>query len=42
MEAVAALDSLRVVDYSAKSIAVFGDTRPLKDALKQLGGRLRS
>jgi hypothetical protein len=28
-----------VVDYSEKAIAVFGDTRPLKDQLKALGGR---
>jgi hypothetical protein len=28
-----------IVDYSEKAIAVFGDTRPLKDELKALGGR---
>jgi hypothetical protein len=28
-----------IVDYSEKAIAVFGDTRPLKDQLKALGGR---
>jgi hypothetical protein len=27
------------VDYSEKAIAVFGDTRPIKDELKALGGR---
>jgi hypothetical protein len=29
----------QIVDYSEKAIAVFGDTRPLKDPLKALGGR---
>jgi hypothetical protein len=28
-----------IVDYSEKAIAVFGDTKPLKDQLKALGGR---
>jgi hypothetical protein len=28
-----------VVDYSEKAIAVFGDTKPLKDELKAIGGR---
>jgi ribonuclease BN (tRNA processing enzyme) len=28
-----------IVDYSEKAIAVFGDTRPIKDQLKALGGR---
>jgi hypothetical protein len=28
-----------IVDYSAKALAVFGDTRPIKDLLKALGGR---
>ena len=28
-----------IVDYSEKAIAVFGDTRPVKDQLKALGGR---
>ena len=28
-----------IVDYSEKAIAVFGDTRPVKDELKALGGR---
>lgn len=31
--------NLEIVDYSEKSIAVFGDTRPIKDELKALGGR---
>jgi hypothetical protein len=26
------------VDYSEKSLAVFGDTRPIKEQLKALGG----
>ena len=28
-----------IVDYSLKALAVFGDTRPIKDELKALGGR---
>jgi hypothetical protein len=28
-----------VVDYSGKALAVFGDTKPIKDELKALGGR---
>jgi hypothetical protein len=28
-----------IVDYSEKAIAVFGDTKPIKDQLKALGGR---
>jgi hypothetical protein len=28
-----------IVDYSEKAIAVFGDTKPMKDKLKALGGR---
>jgi hypothetical protein len=28
-----------IVDYSEKALAVFGDTRPMKDQLKALGGR---
>ncbi|MDR1895186.1 MAG: fusion protein, partial [Prevotellaceae bacterium] len=28
-----------IVNYSEKALAVFGDTRPVKDQLKALGGR---
>lgn len=28
-----------IVDYSEKAIAVFGDTKPIKEQLKTLGGR---
>lgn len=28
-----------IVDYSEKALALFGDTRPIKDQLKALGGR---
>jgi ribonuclease BN (tRNA processing enzyme) len=28
-----------IVDYSEKALAVFGDTRPVKEQLKALGGR---
>jgi len=29
---------VKIVDYSEKAIAVFGDTKPMKDKLKALGG----
>lgn len=32
-------DGVEIIDYSDKSVAVFGDTKPIKDTLKQLGGR---
>lgn len=32
-------DGLRLVKYSAKAIAVFGETKPVKDDLKALGGK---
>lgn len=32
-------EGLEVVDYSEKAIAVFGDTKPVKEQLKELGGR---
>jgi hypothetical protein len=28
-----------IVDYSPKALALFGDTRPMKEKLKALGGR---
>lgn len=31
--------NVRIVDYSDKSIAIYGDTKPIKDDLKSLGGR---
>ena len=31
--------SLKIIEYSEKALAVIGDTRPIKDTLKQLGGR---
>ena len=31
-----------IVDYSEKAIAVFGDTKPVKDALHALGGRFNA
>jgi len=30
---------IEIIDYSAYSIAVFGDTKIIKDKLKELGGR---
>lgn len=38
MEAVT-VEGLEMVDYSEKAIAVFGDTKAIKDQLKELGGR---
>ena len=34
--------NLSLVEYSAKSVAVIGDTKPNKDALKELGGKWNS
>lgn len=31
--------NLRLIDYSDKAFAVIGDTKPIKDQLKSLGGR---
>lgn len=33
------VEGVEVVDYSEKAIAVFGDTKAVKDQLKELGGR---
>ena len=33
------VEGLYIVDYSEKAIAVFGDTKAIKDQLKELGGR---
>lgn len=38
MEAVT-VEGLEVVDYSEKAVAVFGDTKAIKEQLKELGGR---
>lgn len=38
MEAVT-VEGLEMVDYSDKAIAVFGDTKAIKEQLKELGGR---
>ncbi|KAJ3306653.1 hypothetical protein HDU76_004772 [Blyttiomyces sp. JEL0837] len=32
-------DSIRIVDYTEKAIAVVGETRPVKDDLKKMGGK---
>lgn len=31
-----------LVEYSAKAVAVFGDTKSIKDELKAMGGRFNS
>ena len=33
------VEGLEVVDYSEKAVAVFGDTKAIKEQLKELGGR---
>lgn len=33
------VEGLNIVDYSEKAIAVFGDTKAIKEQLKELGGR---
>lgn len=33
---------LQIVHYSEKSIALFGDTKPIKEELKKLGGRFNA
>lgn len=33
------VENLKIVDYSEKAIAVFGDTKSIKEQLKELGGR---
>lgn len=33
---------LEIIDYSEKAFAVIGDTKPVKDQLKELGGRWNS
>ena len=38
-EPVAVPEGLEIVDYSEKAIAVFGDTKSIKDELKALGGK---
>lgn len=35
-------DGFKVIDYSEKAIAVTGDTKPIKDELKRLGGKFNS
>lgn len=35
-------DSCTLVEYSAKAVAVFGDTKSIKDELKAMGGRFNS
>ena len=38
-EIVTVTGDWQIVNYSEKALAVFGDTRPIKDELKALGGR---
>jgi len=38
----AVTDDFIIVDYSEKALAVFGDTRPIKDRLLAIGGRFNT
>jgi hypothetical protein len=33
------MDNIQIFDYTEKSFVVIGDTRPIKDDLKSIGGR---
>ena len=35
-------EDLKIVDYSEKSFVIIGDTKPIKEKLKELGGRFNS
>jgi len=35
-------DSIKLIDYSARAVAVIGDTKPIKETLKKLGGKFNS
>lgn len=41
-EPAPAAGSLQIIDYSGKAIAVVGDTKAVKDILRELGGRFNS
>lgn len=36
------VDGLRIIDYSEKAVAVIGETKAVKDRLKELGGRFNA
>lgn len=42
VEAATSVEGLEIVDYSEKAIAVFGETKEIKDQLKELGGKFNS
>ena len=33
---------IQLIDYSIKAVAVIGDTKPIKDQLKSIGGRFNA
>lgn len=39
VETATSLEGLEIVEYSEKAIAVFGETKEIKDQLKELGGK---
>ena len=41
-EPAAKPEGIQVIDYSEKAIAVTGDTKPIKDEMKRLGGKFNS
>ena len=41
-ETVEPVDGLQIIDYSEKAVAVIGETRAVKDKLKELGGRFNA
>jgi hypothetical protein len=42
IEAIEAGNDFELVQYSEKAIAVFGNTKPIKDQLKEIGGRFNA
>ena len=36
------MKNFEIIDYSEKSIAVIGDTKDIKDSLKEIGGVFQS
>ena len=41
-ESAEPVDGLRIIDYSEKAVAVIGETKAVKDRLKELGGRFNA
>lgn len=41
-ETFSSVEGIEIVDYSEKAIAIIGNTKPLKDILKSVGGRFNA